>query len=116
MNKYIKRGISTILAIGLVIVLLNFVSITGEAVNENNPDKVIENLYNAIEKAEQRGEYRCCINPTCTMCYLGHWKFEKGTCYCDDAIKEGRDEDVCPECKKGVEENICNSIKEENGK
>ena len=45
------------------------------------------------------------------MCYLGKWKFEKGTCYCDDAILEGRDEDVCPECKKGLEEGLCKSGK-----
>ena len=47
------------------------------------------------------------------MCYLGHWKFEKGTCYCDDAIREGRDEDICPECVKGIEEGFCKSTKEE---
>jgi len=79
--------------------------------NLNNPDKVIENLYKSIEKAEEKGEYRCCIEPPCTMCYLGKWKFEKGTCYCDDAILEGRDEDVCPECKKGLEEGLCKSGK-----
>lgn len=75
--------------------------------SNKNPDKVIKDLHDAIDKAESNGEYKCCIEPACTMCYLGHWKFEKGTCYCDDAIKEGIDEDVCPECKKGMEEGLC---------
>ena len=77
---------------------------------EKNPDEVIGNLEKAIKQAEERGDYRCCLQPACTMCYLGKWKFEKGTCYCDDAIKEGRFDDVCPECKKGLEKGICESI------
>jgi hypothetical protein len=60
-------------------------------------------------KAEAEGKYKCCIEPACDMCYLGHWKFEKGTCYCDDAIKEGRDEDICPQCIKGLENGECSS-------
>jgi hypothetical protein len=77
------------------------------------PDKVINNLYEAIQVAEEKGEYKCCIEPACTMCYLGHWKFEKGTCYCDLAISEGRNEDVCPECKSGLEQGLCNSVEQE---
>jgi len=89
-------------------------NITGNITKDSeNPEKVIENLYDAIEVAEEKGEYKCCIEPACTMCYLGHWKFEKGTCYCDDAILEGRFEDVCPECKSGIENGLCTSIKEE---
>ena len=78
---------------------------------EDNPEKVIENLYEDIDYAKEKGEYDCCIEPACTMCYLGHWKFEKGTCYCDKAMREGIEEDVCPECKKGLEEGRCNSVK-----
>ena len=78
---------------------------------ETSSDKAIENLYKAIEKAEEKGDYRCCIDPPCTMCFLGKWKFEKGTCLCDDAIREGRTEDVCPECKKGLEQGLCKSSK-----
>ncbi len=91
-------------------------SITGNIIKDQvsqDPEKVIENLYDAIEIAEEKGEYKCCIETACTMCYLGHWKFEKGTCYCDDAIREGRDEDICPECVKGIEEGFCKSTKEE---
>lgn len=75
----------------------------------NDPEEVIKDLYDAIEIAKQNGDYNCCIEPACTMCYLGHWKFEKGTCHCDEAIKEGRNEDVCPECGKGLEEGLCTS-------
>ncbi len=91
-------------------------SITGNIIKDQvsqDPEKVIENLYDAIEIAEEKGEYKCCIEPACTMCYLGHWKFEKGTCYCDDAIREGRDEDICPECVKGIEKGFCKSTKQE---
>jgi hypothetical protein len=77
-----------------------------------DPEQVVAELYSAIEQAKEKGDYKCCIDPACTMCYLGHWKFEKGTCLCDDAIAEGREEDVCPECKKGLEEGLCNSVKE----
>ena len=78
--------------------------------NSGNPtDRAIKNLYRAIEKAEEKGDYKCCIDPPCTMCFLGKWKFEKGTCFCDDAIREGRTEDVCPECKKGLEQGLCKS-------
>lgn len=79
----------------------------------STPQKVIENLYDAIDIAKQKGDYNCCIEPACTMCYLGHWKFEKGTCACDDAIAEGRFDDVCPECQSGIEEGLCTSTKEE---
>ena len=80
------------------------------AVDEKDPEEVIANLYNAIDIAKQKGDYNCCIEPACTMCYLGHWKFDKRTCDCDVAMKEGRDEDVCPECLKGLEEGRCKSL------
>lgn len=40
-------------------------------------DKVIADLHLAIERAEEAGVYDCCIEPACTMCYLGGWKFEQ---------------------------------------
>lgn len=95
----------------LLIVVLGFFVVAGS--NKSDPSKVIDNLYKAIDIAEERGDYACCIEPKCTMCYLGHWKFEKGTCFCDDAIAEGRDEDICPECVSGLEEGLCSSIREE---
>jgi hypothetical protein len=77
---------------------------------DESPDGVIAELYDAIGVAEENGVYNCCIEPACTMCYLGHWKFEKGTCDCDAAIAEGRFEDVCPECKGGLEKGTCDSL------
>lgn len=78
-----------------------------------SPEQVIQELEKAIENAEEKGVYKCCIEPACDMCYLGHWKFEKGTCFCDDAIAEGKNEDVCPQCIKGIEEGRCSSANEE---
>jgi hypothetical protein len=95
----------------LFVFLFLMVVISAILIDNNNksPEKVIENLYNAIGVAEQNGNYKCCIEPACTMCYLGHWKFEKGTCHCDEAIAEGRLDDVCPECKSGIEKGFCKS-------
>lgn len=110
-NLFMILIISLVVCLTLLIITLK-PTVTGEVVTEN-PEKVVEGLYKAIDHAKQKGEYKCCIEPACTMCYLGHWKFEKGTCYCDDAIAEGRNEDVCPECVSGIEKGFCSSTKEE---
>ena len=107
-KKYFKFFIIFVL---FVIIINTFVLLNPYAPKSSG--KVIENLYKAIDIAEQKGDYKCCIEPACTMCYLGNWKFEEGTCYCDDAILEGRFDDVCPECKSGIEEGLCTSTKEE---
>jgi len=57
----------------------------------------------AIQKAVEEGNYRCCINPPCTMCYMqpNQWNnYTAGTCACDDAILEGRE--PCPQCNTGI--------------
>lgn len=94
-----------------VSLIINFIFLYSFNVDKS-PDQAIGDLYDAISIAEEKGVYKCCIEPACTMCYLGHWKFDKGTCYCDDAIAEGRDEDVCPACIKGLKEGDCNSAKD----
>jgi hypothetical protein len=94
---------------GIILSIGNSGMISGSLINGYKTDKVIDNLHKAIKYAEEKGNYRCCIKPACTMCYLGNWKFEKGTCYCDNAIIESKEEDVCPECKKGIEEGFCSS-------
>jgi len=56
----------------------------------------------AIQKAVAAGDYRCCIEPPCSMCYMkaNQWNnYTAGTCACDDLIAEGKD--PCPECQKG---------------
>jgi len=101
----------SIVLVTTVIVLTASTTITGNSIN--NPDKIISNLEKAIDIAKEKGDYNCCIEPDCTMCYLGHWIFDKGTCHCDEAIAEGRTEDVCPECKKGIEKGQCSSKESE---
>jgi len=57
----------------------------------------------AIRKAKDEGEYRCCIEPPCTMCYMegNEWNnHTPGTCACDDLIAEGKE--PCPQCKRGL--------------
>ncbi len=78
----------------------------------HNPEKTIDDFYKSIEVAKQKGNYNCCIEPDCTMCYFGNWKFEKGTCFCDNAIAKGDFDSVCPQCKKGVGDAQCDSTKE----
>jgi len=94
-----------------LIIIVNTIFLINNS--SKSPEKVIGNLYKAIEFAEEKGDYNCCIEPACTMCYLGNWKFEKGTCHCDEAIAEGRFDDVCPECKSGIEKGLCDSTMEE---
>lgn len=57
----------------------------------------------AIKEAKEAGDYRCCIDPPCTMCYMeaNQWNnFQAGTCACDDLIAKG--EEPCPQCKQGL--------------
>lgn len=58
----------------------------------------------AIVKAVKEGNYRCCINPPCTMCYVeaNQWNNgAPGTCACDDLIAQGKE--PCPQCKRGLD-------------
>jgi len=63
----------------------------------------------AIEKAVKRGDYRCCISPACTMCFMeaNQWNnWTAGTCACDDLIAQGKE--PCPQCKRGIgDEEAC---------
>jgi len=72
-------------------------------------EKILSQIYSAIEKAKAEGKYKCCIEPPCTMCYLGAWVFEDGTCKCEEMIEKGEFDKVCPECKKGIQERRCKS-------
>lgn len=72
-------------------------------------EDVISNLEAAIAQSVEAGEYRCCIEPACKMCYLGDWIFEEGKCACDDMIAQGQIDKVCPECVHGMEEGKCES-------
>jgi len=67
----------------------------------------ISDIDSEIAKSVAEGNYRCCIAPACTMCYLGDWIWDDGICRCDDMIAQGQDDKVCPQCKKGLEEGKC---------
>lgn len=57
----------------------------------------------AIQKAVEAGDYRCCIEPPCTMCYMEANKWnnhQAGTCACDDLIAKGQE--PCPQCLSGL--------------
>tara|TARA_Y100000310_G_scaffold17993_1_gene17748 strand:- start:43 stop:441 length:399 start_codon:yes stop_codon:yes gene_type:complete len=81
--------------------------IVGNSFENLNTDEmyqqIIENRDFAIAQAKANGDYRCCISPDCTMCYMeaNQWNnHQAGTCACDDFIAKG--EDPCPQCKKGL--------------
>lgn len=101
----------------IFILTLFFTGVSFYIVNLNKPteakdyaaQEVIANLRLAIASAVEKGDYHCCINPPCTMCYLGSWIFKEGICRCDEMIANGEFDKVCPECKKGIEEGQCSS-------
>ena len=83
-----------------------------ELSSEEMHSRLIEERDVAIEKAVEEGDYECCINPPCTMCYMegNRWNnFKAGTCACDNLIAEGKE--PCPQCKNGLcykdQEGIC---------
>jgi hypothetical protein len=79
--------------------------------------KIIEERDFAIQKAEKAGDYRCCIEPPCTMCYMkaNQWNnFTAGTCACDDLIAQGKE--PCPQCKGGLCETSTDGSCKINGK
>lgn len=76
--------------------------------------RIVKERDYAIGQALARGDYRCCINPPCTMCFMeanqwNNWK--AGTCACDDLIAQGKE--ACPQCKRGLDgEDSCGSVEE----
>lgn len=79
---------------------------------EDRRHKLMDDMAALIEEKVESGEYKCCIEPACDMCFLGHWKWSDGICRCDEMIAQGRDEDVCPQCRKALEEGLCKSTQE----
>jgi hypothetical protein len=80
---------------------------------EQKRERILNELSLAIEEAKTEGNYGCCIEPPCTMCYLGNWIWDDGGCYCDEMILKGEFDKVCPQCIKGIEEGKCISTKNE---
>jgi len=66
-------------------------------------ERIVQERDFAINQAVADGDFKCCINPPCTMCYMGanEWNNQTaGTCACDDLIAQGKE--PCPQCKRGV--------------
>lgn len=80
-----------------------------ETFNAPDREQILEDIDEGIQMEIENGNYRCCIDPPCDMCYLGHWIWDDGSCKCDDMIANGEFDSVCPQCKKGIEEGYCKS-------
>lgn len=74
---------------------------------EERRENIIIEMNSVISQNVEEGEYKCCIEPACTMCFLGNWVWDDGICRCDDMIAQGKDDKVCPQCKRGLEEGRC---------
>lgn len=68
-------------------------------------ERIIKERDVAIKKAAESGNYRCCIDPPCTMCFMeaNQWNNQTaGTCACDDLIAEGKE--PCPQCGRSLKD------------
>ena len=78
--------------------------------SEAQRERTLTSLSEGIDTFVKAGKYECCIEPPCTMCYLGEWIWKDGSCKCDEMMRNGEDDKVCPQCKKGLEEGRCKSL------
>ncbi|UCD02655.1 MAG: hypothetical protein JSV63_02585 [Candidatus Aenigmatarchaeota archaeon] len=74
---------------------------------EDRRSRILGELSLAIDDATLDERYSCCIDPPCTMCYMGSWIWDDGICRCDEMIANGEDDKVCPQCVRGLEEGQC---------
>lgn len=79
---------------------------------EEKRSEILSEIDITLKEATETGKYKCCIEPACKMCFLGNWIWKDGTCDCDTLIAEEKWDDVCPECKRGIEEGKCISTLE----
>ena len=107
-----KNKIFFISILALVVLMLVYFLATAQSETfEQRRTRILDEMALEIQDAESQGEYKCCIEPPCTMCYLGDWVWDDGTCDCDGMIKNGDWDKVCPQCVKGIEEGSCNGEK-----
>jgi len=64
-------------------------TVINESTSNLQKEKILSQIYSAIEKAKAEGKYKCCIEPPCTMCYFGNWAFKEETCKCEEMIEKG---------------------------
>lgn len=89
--------------IPFLFLLLTAVGVMGFLITKQQETALESLIAQDIQKAVEAGDYRCCIEPPCTMCYLeaNQWNnFTAGTCACDDLIAQGKE--PCPQCKQGL--------------
>lgn len=95
--------------IGLVYVNINLKEESFQTKREN----IISEMEKLIQEQVELGNYSCCIQPACTMCFMGNWLWDDGMCRCDEMIATGQDDKVCPQCVKALEEGVCESTENE---
>lgn len=101
-----------LLALGVTAGILLSEAIPRMLTYEQRRMRVIDSMDSAIRDKAYSGEYRCCIEPPCDMCFLGHWLWDDGACRCDDMIARGEYDKVCPQCAKALEDGACESSAE----
>ncbi|MFH1403960.1 MAG: hypothetical protein ABIH11_06815 [Candidatus Altiarchaeota archaeon] len=101
-------AVSGIALVTLIAAVSSIVFATQQSFEERRAG-VIGEMNTLIAEQKTDGEYRCCIDPPCDMCFLGHWIWGDGKCRCDDMIAKGEFDKVCPQCKKKAEEGQCKS-------
>ncbi len=78
-------------------------------------NNIISLMEKTINQEVEAGNYKCCIEPACRMCFLGNWIWEDGKCACDTMIAQDKMDKVCPECVRGIKEGRCTSTKVSKG-
>ena len=110
MKREIIISLRTVAVVALIAVAFLFnLYFPQKETFEQRRSRVLGELSSAIDDAVLEGKYICCIEPPCTMCYLGNWLWEEGSCHCDEMMAEGEFDKVCPQCIRGIEEGRCKS-------
>ncbi len=90
------------LGLGLTIYYFSFLPFY-ELSAEELHQQIIGQRDFAIGQAIVRGDYNCCVEPACTMCYMegNSWNNQRaGTCDCVSYIQKGKE--PCPQCKRAL--------------
>lgn len=96
----------SLIVLVVLIVILNSITFQNENF-EQKRRRILNEIFLSIEEAKNQGNYKCCIEPPCIMCFLGNWVWKDGSCYCSDMLKENKLNLVCPECLDGIKEGKC---------
>ncbi len=107
------RKIVLLVGLGIIIGVLISTAYPQFLSYKQKRNKIISDMESLIEEKTESGEYKCCIEPACDMCFLGHWLWDDGICRCDDMIAKGENDKVCPQCIKGLEKGLCKYAEKE---